>query len=574
LATSLALGSAAGAATVQVKAGDATPDAGGCGSKANPCDTIQAGVDNAAPGDVVNVGKGSYAENVVVATPAVRLRGAGTLLGMPLSSCPGAAARTVAGECSSFGTQPECEAGWQLDATDLIPRAASCYWNGEACIPCNPENAETFLCTNSCSPMTPAALTVTADDVAIEKLRVRAPEFVGIAVADANGVTIRGARVEGAGSACIAVEGDRVLVSGSSARACAGEGILVVGADAVLAKNRLTGTDAIALRVRGARSLIERNSATLVSGSCIRVDGDATVAERNRLSLCGGAGIDVRGTAIRVSRNSVRGSARGIDAQCRAIPEVCADAARTSIADCADQGTQIACEATAQLSPNNGVIACFWNGSCGACNLNQAQLGNCVDTCLPELGGRCGSGLVEANKVRETFDDECLIVEGPDDGLEVVRNQASLCSRGGIAIAGQGVRVERNVVTDCGAFSDAFGFQIEGDDHDLLSNVARGCSGDGFHVADGAVGTSLSRNQAIENGGDGFDVEAAIATYIVDSIATHNVGGGFEVSAGATTTTVERSRASGNLLDFCDEGSVTALIQSQFGTTGVPCTPD
>jgi len=54
------------AATIHVDAADTTSDIGGCGSLANPCNTIQNGVNNAAANDTVQVAAGSYTETVTV----------------------------------------------------------------------------------------------------------------------------------------------------------------------------------------------------------------------------------------------------------------------------------------------------------------------------------------------------------------------------------------------------------------------------------------------------------------------------------------------------------------------------
>ena len=311
---------AAGAATVQVKAGDTTPDAGGCGSKANPCDTIQAGVDAAATGDVVNVAKGDYAENVAVLTPGIRLRGAGALLGAPLAACPGDAARVNIAACEGLGVQLSCDAAWQ-PIGDPVPRATSCFWTGAVCAPCDAAGADALGCTNSCTAVIPAALTIAADDVSVEKLRVRAPPLVGIGVEDgADGVALRGVRVEGAGDACIAGDGDRLAVSGSIARSCEGGGIVVDGAGAALDKNRVAGTNGAALRVRGPGASLTRNTVAGVAAACARVDGDGATVDRNRLSACGGVGIDARGSGLRISKNQVRSADTGLDVSCRADP--------------------------------------------------------------------------------------------------------------------------------------------------------------------------------------------------------------------------------------------------------------
>jgi hypothetical protein len=89
------------------------------------------------------------------------------------------------------------------------------------------------------------------------------------------------------------------------------------------------------------------------------------------------------------------------------------------------------------------------------------------------------------------------------------------------------------------------------------------------------VNVVLSDVDAIDNGDDGIDVlEFALGTQIDGAVVTNNTAGGIEVSLGAMSTTVSGSRASGNLLDFCDEGSGTASTSNQFGTSGAPCTAD
>ncbi|MCZ7525472.1 MAG: right-handed parallel beta-helix repeat-containing protein [Acidimicrobiia bacterium] len=126
---------ASATSTVLVDAADPTPDAGGCGTTTNPCDTIQTGIHQARAGDTVAVAPGTYAERLVLDKPLALLgaragtdaRGRtgeesvvtapyGTLLTLRL----GAAGASVDGFTFRGGYQAVAATGGPLDGLSIV----------------------------------------------------------------------------------------------------------------------------------------------------------------------------------------------------------------------------------------------------------------------------------------------------------------------------------------------------------------------------------------------------------------------------------------------------------------------
>ena len=96
LAAWLLIAATASAAVVLVNGADPTPDGSGCGSVVNPCNTIQAGVNNAAAGDVIVVAPGTYPETAGLdVNKTVTIQGANAGVDPRTTSCAPVLPQTI-----------------------------------------------------------------------------------------------------------------------------------------------------------------------------------------------------------------------------------------------------------------------------------------------------------------------------------------------------------------------------------------------------------------------------------------------------------------------------------------------
>lgn len=131
------------------------------------------------------------------------------------------------------------------------------------------------------------------------------------------------------------------------------------------------------------------------------------------------------------------------------------------------------------------------------------------------------------------------------------------------------LKIRDNLVERCG-MGDEAGFLILGEQHQLTSNVARGCAGDGFNVQGNAA--TLTSNRAESNLKDGFDVDpASTGSTLQQNEATGNHGEGFENSG--TLTNYLSNVAKKNRIQFASDGTLGTFTGNQFGNAG-PQTPE
>jgi parallel beta-helix repeat protein len=113
---------------------------------------------------------------------------------------------------------------------------------------------------------------------------------------------------------------------------------------------------------------------------------------------------------------------------------------------------------------------------------------------------------------------------------------------------------------------------------ELVGNTALRCSGSGYYV--NGFDNVLTSNIASDVAGSGFTIDGYIdpntgtnyshGNRLERNTATSNTAQGIAILNSAANTSVMENVATGNRVDFCDEGLYTFASGNTFGTTG-PC---
>jgi len=372
---------------------------------------------------------------------------------------------------------------------------------------------------------------VDSANVKIKNLTVRNAGSTGATVTP-NGsgssltdVWIRG--LAGFSGDCIFIDtgADNVRVVRADIKGC-GNLAIDASADGLVVKNSLIRlTNEGAIQITGNNAVVRNNIIdTIEDVDCIFVEGDNAQITGNTLTNCDGHGVEVFGDAATISMNVVSGmSLSGIFVE-GANPTVTQNTVTFAVG-----GFDIAC------SP-------------------------------------CTGGAVSDNVAQDVINDSSGFTLSADAaGLIVERNLAQRATNHGFDINGTGITLQdNNQALDNGAESEK-GFLITGTSHVLTNNQAVGNAGDGFFIT--GTGHTLTGNTALSNNEDGFDVDGGVGTTMVtltSNVAKKNGGVGIEVSPAVTVLSLTNNKAKKNLLDFCNDGTVTTSAGNVFGTTGTP----
>lgn len=214
-----------------------------------------------------------------------------------------------------------------------------------------------------------------------------------------------------------------------------------------------------------------------------------------------------------------------------------------------------------------------------------------------DIPADCTRASVSGNRVADAS-SYGMIVGGSQPGTTVARGNVVRRALWGIAVGGSGVAdvpspilVEGNHVLKAG-FTTTAPFFPPGACFDVIAgglpgaadasvtvrrNVASDCGGPGFFVR--ARGALFEANRVLGAAGSGFYVnglqsDGLTPTELIElrgNTALRNTAQGIAIGPGAFGTAVTDNVSLGNRVDFCDEGTSTALSGNTFSTTSATC---
>jgi parallel beta-helix repeat protein len=378
-------------------------------------DTIQAGVNAAVAGDVVQVAPGLYLEEVAIATAGITLRGGkGALIDPSGLPPPAHAIHVTAADVviDGIGVRNGDDDGIRVTG---VPRTQIRRVDVQS-----PDD----VCVN---------LMGTTPDTVIEGSRFRDCGDEAVSAADADRLQLLGNNVEGGDG--FDVIGDEVHAERNGFLRYAGTGLGIEGSAAMVTGNRFERGDG-GIGVEGGQASITRNSLTNLDGTAIDVEGDDPLIEGNPISSVGGTGIsllcEVACNAARIVRNRLAQiGGTGISAE-TLVAGLVVEGNQVSQAT----GTGIDLDTVGARAESNRVTGAG-TGSGDCMNVegsDNSVLGNALGTCSADgifLEGDDNS--VEGNRVSNTSDDAIDVDDGA--GNDVLENRAGGAIDNGIEVS-------------------------------------------------------------------------------------------------------------------------------------------
>jgi hypothetical protein len=413
--------------------------------------TIQAGVTAAATGDTVSVAKGVYFENVVVATPGIRIVGKGAVLDGNLLG--------VDGDCLT------------VNADGLVVQGIL-FRNGNDQIVLNANGLQVSKCTFQDAGSSSIAGT-------------------------GNDVSVTGSRFTGTAGAALDVVGDRLAVSKCQVLRLGAAGIVVTGADARVESCTFVGIDDNqAVDITGDGALVSRNKASLVDQECFLVNGNNAIVEGNKGDRSDGRLVVVNGIGAVVQRNSA--------AYCQGGVNVNGDTAQILSNRFSNIGSSdaIAVNGDDFTVTGNAVTTTWDDGDGISANSATVAGGGLVEG--NRVSDIAGYGFNLDTIFNATVRTNSATRCGQDNrgGFNVTGDGNTLQLLSAVDVEGPGILVDGNgnTVTSCvvkKALTDGFHVANGGSNNTFDRCSASACGGEGFD--NGAVNTAVTNSDFLKN---------------------------------------------------------------------------
>ncbi len=351
--------------------------------------TVQAAVDAASPGDVIEVGKGVYAETVVVNTPNLTLRGFGAIIDAG-----------YLGDCVRVTAS-----GASVEGFELRNGVTGLFVAGD----------DAVIVDNEIRGAGSRGIDVEGDDALIERNEFRGCDGGCIfyeSDSDTSVTRIERNETDGNDGSFIDARGGRLVIARNKARNVE-EGIELEPSHPTLVskvfQNELEHVDGDGIDVTsdGAGVVIEKNELKLMASSGIVVFGDHVSVRKNSTERCVDRGIEAFGASLEVVENKIRRVGQeGIECVSASGPTVILDNEVTG----AGQDGILASGAGLTIAGNE-VRKCFGDG---------------IDLQVGE------NAVIEDNLCERNAH------EGIDNSGLATRIESNICRKNGLDIAGTG----------------------------------------------------------------------------------------------------------------------------------------
>jgi parallel beta-helix repeat protein len=403
--------------------------------------TIQAAVDAANPGDVIEISKKRNFEHVNVSTARLVIKGAkkGVI---------------VDGNVEGLGVNHQftVNANRVTIANLELRHGSGINCSGDRC---------TVRRVRSSGQLYASCVSASGDGVRVLNSRFSGCASVGIAVFGPN-ARVEGNRVQRAGNHCIAIDGSDGAILDNKVGNCGGVGVGIGGGTGALIRGNTVSrsySDLLFADSPGARIINNKGSITLAA--CVRAWIDGGRVRGNRLSDCQ-EGASLQGAAPKVINNTIRAS-KGAGVQVHCTAECDGALVEGNVV----RGT---------AGPDShGFVLSAPPGTGGMLVRDNLAVDASGLAFILDIGG----ARVTGNTARSSGIPyvSAFLVQGDDN---VVRRNRSIGNAG-------------------------TGLQVEGSDNLIESNVLRKNHGDGINVNPGVTGNTLIRNEATGNKADGIE---------------------------------------------------------------------